>query len=412
MSLRLGMSGAGRSTDLVSLGALTSLIPRDVLDAAIEAHGCREERVRKLPAHLVVYLLVALCLFPDDDYEEVAEKLAGLLTSVSGVHWRPPSRGAITQARKRLGPEVVRELFGSLARPAATAATAGAWLERWRLMAVDGFVLDLPDTDVNVAEFGKEHVGGDGTAFPRARVVAISECASHAIVAADLGGCRAGEQTLARSLYEQLSGDMLLTADRGFYSFDAWRQARRSGAQLLWRVQAGLRPTHLRGLPDGSWLALVAKPDLGCSRKDRLAAAARAGGPLDEDEAVIVRVIEYRVPDRRGGDMCLLTSILDPSDASAGRLAHAYHERWEAEAGFDRLRTHLRGPGRILRSRTPDLVHQEIWAYLLTQWAVATLICTSVTAVGLEPDRAKDLGDLRIVRRPVAELPPSRPSRS
>lgn len=412
MSLRIDTSDAGRLTDLVSLGALTSLIPREVLDGAIEAHGRREERVRKLPSHLVVYLLVALCLFPDDDYEQVAEKLAGLLSGVPGAHWPPPSRGAITQARKRLGPEVVRELFGRLARPAATSATAGAWLERWRLMALDGFVLDLPDTDANVAEFGKEQVGGDGAAFPQARVVAISECASHAVVAADLAGRGTGEQALARSLYRQLGADMLLTADRRFYSFDAWRQARRSGAQLLWRVQAGLQPTHLRDLPDGSWLGVVAGPDLGQPSRDRLAAAARAGRPLDEDRAVVVRVVEYRVPDRRGADLRLLTSILDPSAAGAEKLAQAYHGRWEAEAGADRLRTQLRGPGRILRSRTPDLAHQEIWAYLLTHWAVATLVCTTATAVGLDPDRAKACADLRIVRRPVADRPTSQPSRS
>ncbi|MEV0316671.1 transposase domain-containing protein [Nonomuraea fuscirosea] len=136
----------------MGLGALTSLVPRQVLDEAIELHGCREERVRKLPAHVMLYLLMALCLFADDDYE-VAEKLTSLLTAEPGVRWAPPTRGAVIQARQRLGAEVVREVSERVARPAATEATSGAWLGRWRLMAIDGFTLDLPDNAANLAEF-------------------------------------------------------------------------------------------------------------------------------------------------------------------------------------------------------------------------------------------------------------------
>ncbi|MEU9547122.1 IS4 family transposase [Streptomyces mirabilis] len=315
MSMGAADGPVGRLTDLVSLGALTSLVPRDVLDEAIEAHGCREERVRKLPSHLVIYLLIALCLFPDDDYEEVAEKLTGMLNAVPGARWQAPSRGAITQARQRLGPEVLREVFTHLAR----------------LMAIDGFVLDLPDTAANVAEFGRDH-SGDATVYPQARIVAISECAAHAPVAADVAGCWAGEQTVAYSLYEHLAPDMLLTADRGFYSFYAWEQARRSGAQLLWRVQATLRLDHLRDLPDGSWLAVATRPGQRQSHKQRQRAAARAGTDPGED-AVVVRVVQYTVPDRGGEEIRLITSILDPADASAEQLARTYHERWGATRG-------------------------------------------------------------------------------
>ncbi|WP_433357409.1 IS4 family transposase [Microtetraspora malaysiensis] len=398
-----GIAGSsGRLTDLVTIGALTSLIPRQVLDAVVAAHGCREQRVRKLPAHVVVYLLVALCLYPDDDYEEVAEKLTGMLALMPGAHWEPPTRGAITQARQRLGSEVVREVFRQVARPAATESTPGAWLNRWRVMAIDGFVVDLPDTGANVAEFGRDSAGGYETAFPQARVVAISECASHAMLAADVAGCWAGEQTLTFSLYEQLNEEMLLTADRGFYSFSAWSQARHSGAHLLWRVQAGLRPHWLRDLDDGSWLAVITKPSgLRRSQKDRLREAAHHGRGLDPDDAVIVRVVDYTVPDRKGEHIRLITSILEPAEATA--VARCYHDRWEAETGIDQLKTHLRGPGRILRSRTPELVYQEIWAYLLTHWALCTLICTAATAAGIDPDRIKFLGTVRIGRRSVTD---------
>jgi Insertion element 4 transposase N-terminal len=153
----------------------------------------------KPPAHVVIYLPIALCLYPDDDYEEVAEKPAGMPALMPEACWEAPTRGAITQARRRLGSEAVREVFQQVARPAATESTPGAWLGRRRVMAIDGFVVDLPDTEANVAEFGRDSAGGQETAFPQARVVAISECTSHAVMAADVAGCWAGEQTLAFS---------------------------------------------------------------------------------------------------------------------------------------------------------------------------------------------------------------------
>lgn len=296
----------------MSLGTLTALVLRAVLDEAIAVTGAHEVRVRKLPAHVVVYLLMALCLYADDDDEEVAEKLTGMLSYLPGSCWQAPTRGAVTQARQWLGPEPVKEVFAQVARPVATAATPGAFLGRWRVMALDGFVLGLPDTPSNVDEFGKDSAGGDDTVFPQARVVAISECASHAPVAADIADCWAGEQTLTYSLYEQLTANRLLTADRGFYSFDAWRQARPSGAELLWRISAGLRLDHLSDLFDGSWLALITEPRLRTSRKEKLRATARAGKDLDLSEAIVVRVVDYTVPDRDGEEIHLLTTLLDP----------------------------------------------------------------------------------------------------
>jgi hypothetical protein len=270
-------------------------------------------------------------------------------------------------------------------------------------MAIDGFVLDLPDTPANTEEFGRDSAGGGETVLPQARVVAISECASHAPIAADIAGCWAGEQTIAYSLYEQLTPGMLLIADRGFYSFDAWRQATASGAELLWRISASLRLDHLKDLDDGSWLALITKPRLRTSRKEKLRAAARAGKDLDASEAIVVRVVDYTVPDRDGEEIHLLTTLLDPADASAEQLARCYWERWEAETGIDQLKTHLRGPGKVLRSRSPELVYQEIWAYLLTHWALCTLMCRAATNAGIDPDRIKFLGTVRIVRRSVTD---------
>jgi Insertion element 4 transposase N-terminal/Transposase DDE domain len=404
------VSGAtGRLTDHVAVGVLTSTVPRQVVDAAIALHERRELRCRKLPAHVMVYFAMAMCLFPDDDYEEVATKLTGALAFVQGGRngWQVPTSGALTQARARLGFEPVKEVFDRVAGPIAQPSTPGAYLGPWHLMAIDGFTVDVPDTPANRAEFDPASIGGTPAPYPKVRVVALSECASRAMVAADVAGCWAAEQTLAFSLYARLTSQMLLTADRGFYSFDAWREARSTGAQLLWRLSASVGLPAGPSLPDGSYLSALIAPKVGRGKRSRLTEAARAGQILDQDDAVTVRVIEYEVPDRTGSGsdelICLITTILDADLAPAALLAAAYHQRWEAETGNDQLKTHLRGPGRVLRSRSPEMVYQEIWAYLLTHYAISALICKAATAAEVDPDRVKFLRTVRIVRRSVTE---------
>ncbi|MFB9684834.1 IS4 family transposase, partial [Amycolatopsis plumensis] len=132
------------------------------------------------------------------------------------------------------------------------------------------------------------------------------------------------------------------------------------------------------------------------------------GGDLDPAEATVVRVIEYTVPDR-GPDpdevIRVITTIGDPADAPAEILAQAYHQRWEHETGNDQLKTHLRGPGRVLRSKSPDMIRQEIYGYLLTHYAISTLICRAATEADIDPDRVKFLRTVRLVRRQTTSGP-------
>jgi hypothetical protein len=225
--------------DQVSLGVLVSAVPRDAVDAAVVAFGVGAKRSDgKLPAHVTAYLTMVLCLFTDDDYEEVATKVTGSLSEWGcwDADWSAPTASGITQARKRLGAEVLAEVFEQVAGPVATPSTRGAWLRGWRLLAIDGFDVDVPDTDANAAEFGYGGSGGNRSAFPKARVVALAECGTHAFVAAEVGAFSVGEKTLANRLYQRLRCDELLSADRNFYSFTAWDLASRSGAGLLWRA--------------------------------------------------------------------------------------------------------------------------------------------------------------------------------
>jgi len=238
------------SPDQVSIGVLVSAVPRDAVDDAVAVCGVRERRSDgKLPAHVTAYLTLALCLFPDDDYEEVAAKVTGSLDRFGcwDASWSVPTASAIARASKRLGREVFVEIFqrtggpvagetGPLASRTALGTARGAFLRGWRLLAIDGFELDVPDTPANAAEFGYAGSGENRSAFPKARVVALAECGTHAFVAAEIAPYSVGEKTLAQRLYPRLQGDELLTADRGFYSWTAWDTAAATGAQLLWRA--------------------------------------------------------------------------------------------------------------------------------------------------------------------------------
>jgi hypothetical protein len=404
-----GQAGAS-FTDLISLGVLAASVPRDVIDTAVAVRGRGAKRAGgKLPPHVMVYFAMALALFAEDDYEEVMTRLSETLEGWGSWDdsWTVPTSGGITQARARLGSEPMAEVFDTVAVPVAEELTRGAWLGSWRLMAIDGFDWDTPDTKENAAEFGYTGSGANRSPFPKARVVTISECASHAVVAAAIGPMSSGEQTLARNLYPDLEPDWLLISDRNFYGYHDWNTARAGGAQLLWRVSASVTLPVLVAHPDGSYASVLINPKIRGAARARLVEAARRGDQLDTERAVAVRVVEYTVPDRDGNGtgelIALITTITDPRDATAEALAQAYHQRWEHETGNKQLKTHLRGPGKILRSKKPDTVRQEIYGYLLTHYAISALICRAATEADIDPDRVKFLRTVRIIRRQVTD---------
>jgi Insertion element 4 transposase N-terminal/Transposase DDE domain len=397
----------GRLSDWISLGLLTSSVPRDVVDEVVEVTGRQARRSDgTLPPRMMVYYAMALALFADDDYEEVATRLGETLASWGcwDRQWSVPTSGGISQARARLGFEPVKELFERVAVPVAEELTRGAFLGPWRLMAIDGFDWDVPDTKVNLAEFGRAGSGEGASAFPKVRVVTVSECASHAMVAARIGpyaGTGSGEQSLARDLYRRLERDWMLIADRNFYNFADWCAAADTGAALLWRVKSDLTLPLLRFEPDGSYLTVLINPTVRGKAREQLIAAAKAGKDLDPAKGRYARAVEYTVPDRDGDDelICLVTTITDVAQAPAQALAQTYHERWEHENANNQIKTHLRGPGRVLRSKSPDMVRQEIYGYLLTHYAIAALICRAATEADIDPDRIKFKRTVRILRR-------------
>jgi hypothetical protein len=339
-----GVVGWSGVTDLVSVGVLASWLPCDDVDEAVKAAGRQARRAGgKLPPHVTAYLVVAMALFPDSDYEDVASRLADGLRGLGcwDEEWEPSSSG-ITRARQRLGAEPLARLFDQVAVPAADLVTEGAFLGRWRLASIDGMEWDVPDSPANREAFGARPGKGSITAFPKARVVTVTETGSRAPVLAAIGrgagGKGPGEQPLARRLYPRLEEGWLLMADRNFYCWEDWKLAQDTGCDLLWRVKEGTRLPPLEPLPDGSYLSVLTDPHSAAGpTRDKLIAAALRGEGQALQQARPVRVVEYDVPGREGNGehdrIVLVTTITAWQAAPAVALAGAYGQRWEHERG-------------------------------------------------------------------------------
>jgi Insertion element 4 transposase N-terminal/Transposase DDE domain len=390
-----------RLSDLVSVGLLTRVFPREVVEEVIAACGRTEQRHRSLPARTMAYFAVGMALHADGSYEDVMGLMTDGLAWVDGEVEAPrlPSKSAIFQARDRLGAEPVEALFRRVAAPLAAVGSRGCWLAGRRLMAIDGTCLDVADTAANDEFFGRPGVNkGERSAFPQARLVALGECGSRAIVDAEIGAYTTGENTLAAALCDRLEAGMLVLADRGFCGFPLWQRAQATGVDLLWRAKSNMRPRLTEQLADGSWLA-----------EFKLSGNAGRG-----TEPVTIRVIEYTIDDGRANDTTyrLFTTILDPDDASAVDLAAAYAQRWEIETSFAEFKTHQRGAHVVLRSKSPPLVLQEIWGHLCCHYAIRTLMFEAADQANVDSDRVSFTAALRIARRSISQardFPPSAP---
>lgn len=360
--------GAGaRLSDFLSSSLLARVFPAGVVHAVLDEHGRNSQRVRSFPAVAGVYYCMALSLYPEAAYEEVFAVVAQGLAWASGAAGPAlVSKSSISGLRSRIGWAPLRDLVKRCCVPMANPQEhPQAFYAGLRLVAIDGSCFDLPDEAENVQTFGypgsRTSLAGHA-GYPQARCVALVECATHAILGANLGPYRAGEWDLCIELLPRLQPGMLCMADRGFNGFEQWRDARATGADLLWRCASTRLLPVQQPLADGSFLSVIRPTGVG-----RAEAA---------EQAITVRVIEYALPglDDRKPRYRLLTTLLDPQQAPAMELAALYHQRWEIEAVFDELKTHLRQSRRVLRSKTPELVRQEFYGWVLAHYAVRWLL--------------------------------------
>jgi hypothetical protein len=365
----------------------------------LRAEGRESQRQRKLPAHVVVYYVIGLALYMGVSYGEVlrclVEGLGWLGLPVQRIRVTGPS--GISQARSRVGVEPLRRLYEELVEPVATEQTRGAWYRGWRLIGLDGSTFDVADEAVNAEAFGRPGASRGTSGFPQLRFVCLAESGTRVLFGAHQGPCTVSEIELARSVLTRLRPEMLCLADRNFFSFALWGQAADTRADLLWRMKHNaVLPCHQR-LADGSYLSKI-YPSAEDRQRDRRGRE--------------VRVIEYTLEGVEDPEPLyrLLTTVLDPEAAPARELATLYHERWEIETAFDELKTHLRGRGIVLRSKTPELVRQEFYGLLLAHYAVRGIMHEAALKADLDPDELSFVHTVRVVKRKIltaGSFPPS-----
>jgi Insertion element 4 transposase N-terminal/Transposase DDE domain len=378
-----------RLADRIGIGVLAAVFTPELVDRVVEQAGVREQRKRTLPARVVVYYLLAMVVFFNSSYSEVWNKL------VAGLDWAKrfrvrlelgmqPSAAAVTYARQRLGWQVMAALLEEVAGPLAEEREC-AFVSGMRLVAVDGMCLDLPDTPENGAEFGYPGNDAGRGPFPQIRVVGLGECGTRAVLGAGMSPLATGEQPLTRQLLARLQPGDLLLADRNFLSHGLLADVLAAGVHVLWRAKSDVDLPVLEVLPDGTYLSRIADP--AASRKMRR----RGAGPRDIP-GIPVRVIEYTVTSEDGTQtsetFTLVTDILDPGVLSCEQAAAAYASRWQLETCFDELETSIRGGAAVvLRSKSPPMIRQEIYAMLCCYQAIRTLISHAAGDAGLDPAR-------------------------
>jgi hypothetical protein len=394
-----GLPAGSRITDYISLGVIATYFPAEKVHSILQETERSSVRQRDLPAHVVVYYVIALALYMRSSYREVLRCL------LEGVQWlidpsarvKVAGKSGISQARSRLGAAPMKALYASVVKPVATPETRGAWYRQWRLVSLDGSTLDVADTEENEKEFGRPGASRGASAYPKIRFVGLLENGTHVLFAARMADYATDELKLAEEVVPALRKGMLCLADRFFPSYKLWQQASSTGAELLWRTRQNARLDVERRFRDGSYLSRIYS-----STSDR----------RNQRKGIIVRVIDYRLKGVDGAEPIyrLITTILDPKQAPARELAALYHERWEIETAFDELKTHLRGAQIVLRSKTPELVRQEFYGMLMAHFAIRGLMHEAALHAGEDPDRISFVHSARVVQRRMARfvaIPPS-----
>jgi hypothetical protein len=346
------------------LGELTGLVPFDMVDEVLTETRRVQQRRRLLPARVVVYLVLAGCLFTELGYVQVWQQLTAGLT---GLALTAPSSSALRQARQRLGSAPLRALFDLLRGPAATSATHAV---RWRgllLTVVDGTVLTVADAAAVLTRYPKQRGKHATTGYPSLRLSALLTCGTRSVIDAVFDPITTGELDQARTLARNLKAGMLLLADRNYAAADLLATLAATNAHLLIRCKNGRRLPVIARYRDGSWLSTI--------------------GTLR------VRVIDAQITvttteGTRTSSYRLITTLLDPTSHPAAELITLYHQRWEIETAYLELKSSILG-GRVLRARTPDGIDQELHALLIIYQILRTAMTDATDSrPGLDPDRA------------------------
>lgn len=389
---KVGLGAGTRFADYLSAGLLARAFPSEVITEVLNVHQCNSERVRAFPAPAVVYYTMALSLYSEAAYEDVFAAVA------QGLAWkdRTPTapvavvKSGISKARSRLTWKALRDIQRRCCAPLSAPEHSHAFFAGYRLVAMDGSNFEVADEKNNVVAFGYPGSRTGEAGYPQAQCAILTECGSHAILDAELGSYRQAEWEVAKHLLRSLTPDMLCMADRGFVGYSHWQAGVKTGAQLLWRMPKNLILPVEKLLDDGSYLSSLYPSDR--ERKKKL-------------HGIPVRVIEYALPNVADSEPMyrLLTTLLDDKIAPAVTLVTLYHGRWEVELVFDELKTHQVQRRRVLRSKTPELVRQEFYGWVMAHYAVRWLMYQGAAQARIPERTLSFTANVQLLRRTLPQ---------
>ncbi len=373
--------------------ALKRILPRAAVKGALRSCGCDRFACPRMPGWLAVWLVIGLGLFARDCYRQIYRRL------------RPwdkrrgtPPRSTLCEARKRIGVGPLVALARAVIKPLAEPGRSWArdcFYQGMRLMALDGFVVNLPDTKANVRCFGRPGGPSPG-AFPQARVLALCEAGTHVMWQWLLKPISWGEPSMCLALLKKLQAGCLVLWDRNFRRYELVVAVLARGAHLLARARMDLPLRRLRWLPDRSYLAKIYR-----NAADRDA----------DRNGITIRVIDYLLNDPARQNPAkpkekhrLITTLLDHKQHPAKTLIELYHVRWEQELAIDEIKTHQLAR-LTLRSQTPAGVVQELWGLLLAHFVVRHLMCEAAARADVPPVRVSFTATLEILRVRLATCP-------
>lgn len=352
------------------------------IEEALAATGTATLRKRRLPAEQVVWLVVGMSLVRDRSIHDVVRQLDLALPTRDGMQTVVSS--AVAQARARLGAEPLEWLFE---RTSQEWAHRSADRDRWRglaLYAIDGTTLRVPDSEENRAHFGSQSGRWDGiSGYPLVRLVTVMALRSHLIASACFGSYGLGESQFAKPLWDAVPENSLVLMDREYLDASVFYELSSKKRQWITPARSNSSWSEIRKLgKDDLLVEMEQSPE--CRKKHP-----------EHPKRFDVRAIRYQ---RKGyPPRTLLTSLLDPKAFPADEIRRLYHERWEIELGFGELKTDMLQRLEAIRSRSPEMVKQELWGLLLAYNLVRLEMERVADELDVSPLRISFVAALRLI---------------
>ncbi len=374
MSIQQQLLDLGDLFNFSDLSTFTQNIPVEWVSSALELSSQATIRRRRLPSDQVLWLVLGMALFRDEPVHEVARRLNICAQGLASLDL--PARSGISQARARLGADPVEDLFRKCGQHWGAERYPDDDWQGLQVLAVDGALLRTADTPELRAHFGSGNTGTERqTPYPLMRLVALMNVRSHIMLDARLSPYRRGEMRLAEDFIEKIPDRSVTLLDKGFWGADLLLSLAGNGTERHW-----LTPSRSN---------LVGEEVERYNQNDRIlemrvSAQARKKNPALPTHWR-VREVSY---EHQGKMKTVLTSL--PATAySTKAVAELYQERWEIELGFRDLKSSMQRNALTLRSKTIELVYQEVWGLLLAYNIIRREASQAAVAYGRAPSEIR-----------------------